>query len=64
VSTSANNYLGSQRKGSSRNNQRDNRRCLCIRWDISVGGCVGGSHPLGLSPGLVSGGLFSGVHTD
>jgi hypothetical protein len=56
----ANNYLGSWRKGSSRNDRRNNRRRLHTRWYISVGGCVDGSNPLGLVPCSVSG----GVHTD
>jgi hypothetical protein len=56
----ANNYLGSRRKGSCRNNQRDNRRGLHNRWYISVGGCVDVGNPLGLSPCSFS----SGVYTD
>jgi hypothetical protein len=58
-SVCANNYLSGRRKGSSLNDWRDNGRC--VRRTTSVGGCVGGSNPLGLDPGLFNGG---GVHTD
>jgi hypothetical protein len=58
-SVGPNNYLGGRGMGSSRNDWRDKGRC--IRRTTSVGGCVGGSIPLGLDPGLFYG---SGVHTD
>jgi hypothetical protein len=60
-SAGANNYLGSRRKGSSRNNRRSNRRSLCTQWYISDGGCVDGGNPLGLGPCSISGG---GIYAD
>jgi hypothetical protein len=54
-SIGANNYLGGRRRGSSRIDWRDNRRY--VQRATRVGGCVGGSHPLGS-------GSFGGVHTD
>jgi hypothetical protein len=43
-SVGANNYLGGRRKGSSRNNWRDNRRCVRRATSVGVGGSFGGVH--------------------